>query len=62
MKALTFKSAFEQGKDLKKYAKENNISLVEQEQLLNKIQAYDYLTNGDLAAYKAFMASLNRRR
>lgn len=62
MKALSFKSAFEQGKDLKKYAKENNISLVEQEQLLNKIQAYDYLTNGDLAAYKAFMASLNRRR
>lgn len=62
MKALSFKSAFEQGKDLKKYAKENNISLVEQEQLLNKIQAYDYLTNGDLAGYKAFMASLNRRR
>lgn len=62
MKALSFKSAFEQGKDLKKYAKENNISLVEQENLLNKIQAYDYLTNGDLAAYKAFMASLNRRR
>ena len=60
--ALAFKSAFEQGKDLKKYAKENNISLVEQERLLNKIQAYDYLTNGDLAAYKAFMASLNRRR
>jgi hypothetical protein len=60
--ALSFKSAFEQGKDLKKYAKENNISLVEQERLLNKIQAYDYLTNGDLAAYKAFMASLNRRR
>jgi len=62
MKALSFKSAFEQGKDLKKYAKENNISLVEQEQLLNKIQAYDYLSNGDLAAYKAFMASQNRRR
>jgi hypothetical protein len=62
MKALTFKSAFEQGKDLKKYAKENNISLVEQEKLLNKIQAYDYLSNGDLAGYKAFMASLNRRR
>jgi hypothetical protein len=60
--ALSFKSAFEQGKDLKKYAKENNISLVEQEKLLNKIQAYDYLTNGDLAGYKAFMASLNRRR
>jgi hypothetical protein len=60
--ALAFKSAFEQGKDLKKYAKENNISLVEQDRLLNKIQAYDYLTNGDLAAYKAFMASLNRRR
>jgi len=62
MKALSFKSAFEQGKDLKKYAKENNISLVEQEQLLNKIQAYDYLSNGDLAGYKAFMASQNRRR
>ena len=61
-KALSFKSAFEQGKDLKKYAKENNISLVEQERLLNKIQAYDYLTNGDLAGYKAFTASLNRRR
>jgi hypothetical protein len=60
--ALSFKSAFEQGKDLKKYAKENNISLVEQERLLNKIQAYDYLTNGDLAGYKAFTASLNRRR
>lgn len=60
--ALSFKSAFEQGKDLKKYAKDNKISLVEQERLLNKIQAYDYLTNGDLAGYKAFMASLNRRR
>ena len=62
MKALSFKSAFEQGKNLKEYAKENKISLVEQEQLLNKIQAYDYLSNGDLAGYKAFMASLNRRR
>jgi hypothetical protein len=62
MKALSFKSAFEQGKNLKEYAKENKISLVEQENLLNKIQAYDYLTNGDLAGYKAFMASLNRRR
>ena len=62
MKALSFKSAFEQGKNLKEYAKENKISLIEQENLLNKIQAYDYLTNGDLAGYKAFMASLNRRR
>ena len=62
MKALSFKSAFEQGKDLKKYVKENNINLAEQEQLLNKIQAYDYLANGDLAAYKAFTANLNRRR
>lgn len=60
--ALAFKSAYEQGKDLKKYAKDNKISVVEQERLLNKIQAYDYLTNGDLAGYKAFMASLNRRR
>jgi hypothetical protein len=64
MKALLLNSAYEKGgaEGAKKYAKDNNISVKEQENLLNNLDAYEYLKNGDLAGYKSFMANLARRK
>jgi hypothetical protein len=64
MKALLLNSAYERGgaDGAKKYAKDNNISVAEQSKLLDNLDAYQYLTNGDLAGYKSFMANLARRK
>jgi hypothetical protein len=64
IKALLLNSAYEKGgaEGAKKYVKDNNISVKEQENLLNNFDAYEYLKNGDLAGYKAFMANLARRK
>ena len=61
---MLLNSAYERGgaDGAKKYAKDNNISVAEQSKLLDNLDAYQYLTNGDLAGYKSFMANLARRK
>jgi hypothetical protein len=50
LKALMFKNAYDVGgqKGLDKYKKDNNINLVEQQRLLNKLERYGALVNGEL--------------
>jgi hypothetical protein len=50
LKALMLKNAYDVGgqKGLDKYKKDNNINLVEQQKLLDKLERYGALVNGEL--------------
>jgi hypothetical protein len=55
LKALMLKNAYDLGGEegLNKYKKTNKINLVEQQKLVNKLERYQALVNGDLERYKA---------
>jgi hypothetical protein len=55
LKALMLKNAYDVGGEegLNKYKKENKINLVEQQKLVDKLERYQALVNGDLERYKA---------
>ena len=50
LKALMLKNAYDIGgqKGLDKFKKDNNINLVEQQKLLDKLERYRALVNGEL--------------
>jgi len=55
--ALQMKNAADAGKDsFTKFVKDNNLSIVKQQNLLSKLEAYGALVRGDLNAYQKIIS------